>query len=269
MDELSTDTLTPAPHHLWLHLTHETDAPSSQAESARFSTHAPAWHSGIESQPSPHPAVGSLLMLLLVGCTVLLAFNHRTCRRFATSFLQSLLITRRRSNSFDDTTAGESRIMLMMMGLTCLLEGIVLYIAAGRSHDTQLTLHGSTQLALAAAIGVTTAYYFFQTVAYNTVGYVFASTEDRRLFVRAFHSSQTLLGVTLLIPTMVMLFYPATTFAMIAIAAVLYFTARITFIWVGFRIFYNNFASLLYFILYLCTLEIVPLLQIYRIAVSI
>ncbi|WP_367617564.1 DUF4271 domain-containing protein, partial [uncultured Duncaniella sp.] len=31
-----------------------------------------------------------------------------------------------------------------------------------------------------------------------------------------------------------------------------------------FRLFYDNFGSLLYFILYLCTLEIVPLVLIYR-----
>lgn len=271
MDEQVIDTIAPSPtpHHLWLHLAHETDAPAAQTELARYSTCAPAWHSGVEPQSAPRQAVGSLLMLLLVACAVLLAFNNRTCRRFVSTFTQSLLITRRRSNAFDDNTANESRTMLLMIGFTCLLEGIVLYVLAGQSRGLQLTLNGSSQLALAAVVGVTAAYYLFQTVAYNTVGYVFTNGEDRRLLVRAFHSSQALMGLTLLIPTLIMLFYPASTSLMIGIAIALYLAARIAFIWVGFRIFYNNFASLLYFILYLCTLEIVPLLQVYRIATTL
>ncbi|MCH5320108.1 MAG: DUF4271 domain-containing protein, partial [Paramuribaculum sp.] len=41
-------------------------------------------------------------------------------------------------------------------------------------------------------------------------------------------------------------------------AMVLYVLARIMFIVKGFRIFYTNSASIVYFILYLCSLEIVP-----------
>ncbi|MDE6169760.1 MAG: DUF4271 domain-containing protein, partial [Duncaniella sp.] len=48
-------------------------------------------------------------------------------------------------------------------------------------------------------------------------------------------------------------------------AVVFYFLTRILFICKGFRLFYDNFGSLLYFILYLCTLEIVPLVLIYRV----
>ena len=269
MDEQLTDTLPAAQPHLWLHLSHETDAPASQTEAARFNTTAPAWHSGVRPQDAPRPAVGSMLMLLLVTCAVLLALSHRTCRRFFSSFTQSLLVTRRRSNAFDDTTANEGRTMMMMIGLTCLLEGILLYVTVSHSHSAPLTLNGSTQPALAAVTGLTIAYYLFQTIAYNTVGYVFAPAEDRRLLVRSFHSSQALMGMTLLIPTLIMLFYPASAPAMTIIAVALYFMARIAFIWIGFRIFYNNFASLLYFILYLCTLEIVPLVQVYRIAAMI
>ncbi|MDE6655263.1 MAG: DUF4271 domain-containing protein [Muribaculaceae bacterium] len=37
----------------------------------------------------------------------------------------------------------------------------------------------------------------------------------------------------------------------------------------GFRIFYHKIWSLLYFILYLCTLEIVPLIILYLTALSL
>ncbi|MBP3590263.1 MAG: DUF4271 domain-containing protein, partial [Muribaculaceae bacterium] len=49
----------------------------------------------------------------------------------------------------------------------------------------------------------------------------------------------------------------------------IYVSARLIFIIKGFKIFYNGFISLIYFILYLCTLEIVPLICIGGIALDI
>ena len=46
---------------------------------------------------------------------------------------------------------------------------------------------------------------------------------------------------------------------MAATGIVLYIIARVIFICKGFIVFYDNFYSLLYFILYLCTLEIAPI----------
>ena len=76
------------------------------------------------------------------------------------------------------------------------------------------------------------------------------------------NASQMLLGVVLTVPTLVALFYPGVSGVMLAIAAGLYILSRICYISKGFRIFYNNFPSLLYFILYLCTLEIIPVITI-------
>ncbi|MDE5596138.1 MAG: DUF4271 domain-containing protein, partial [Muribaculaceae bacterium] len=41
------------------------------------------------------------------------------------------------------------------------------------------------------------------------------------------------------------------------------------FIWKGFSIFYNNIFSLVYFILYLCALEIIPLIYVFQLALLI
>ena len=64
------------------------------------------------------------------------------------------------------------------------------------------------------------------------------------------------------------IFYPSTTLWMLEIGLLVYFVARIMFIVKGIRIFYNKITSILYFILYLCTLEIIPLILVYKCSVS-
>jgi len=46
---------------------------------------------------------------------------------------------------------------------------------------------------------------------------------------------------------------------MLLVAAGLYICARLVFICKGFRIFYGNLSSIVYFLLYLCAVEMVPL----------
>ncbi|MGM9811684.1 MAG: DUF4271 domain-containing protein [Muribaculaceae bacterium] len=43
----------------------------------------------------------------------------------------------------------------------------------------------------------------------------------------------------------------------------IYFVCRLIYIIKGFRIFFNNFTSIFYFILYLCSGEIIPLIAVY------
>lgn len=53
---------------------------------------------------------------------------------------------------------------------------------------------------------------------------------------------------------------------MAVIGGVMYLMVRVMFIYKGFRIFYINSFSLVYFILYLCTLEIAPVLMFVKLA---
>ena len=58
--------------------------------------------------------------------------------------------------------------------------------------------------------------------------------------------------------TFAILIFPAFVKTGLIMAIILYFLARIIVIYKAFRIFFNNLQSLLYFILYLCSVEIVP-----------
>ena len=112
------------------------------------------------------------------------------------------------------------------------------------------------------------AFYLLQIITYWCVGYAFTTSSGRKMWLRGFYAVQTFLGFGLAIPALVTVFYPDAARLAVTIGAILYIFSRIVFISKGFRIFYQNYWSLLYFILYLCTLEITPLVIIYRTAAS-
>jgi len=254
----------PAPRQL--HLYHETDAPTSAADRALCSRGCVAWTGGVEPEARPVWAGSDAgVMVAMLLCLVLMSFNYRNFLRLVHNFGETLLKGTRRGNAFDDSTANESRSLLLMLLQTCVLEGVALYIAvvlgAGVAGRGPVALYIGVFTALAVM------YYMVQLGAYATVAYVFAPHGCVGYFLRSFNTSQALMGAMMMLPTLAMLFNPAWSAAMLVVIVGLYVVARLLFVRTGFSIFYHNFSSLLYFFLYLCTLEIVPLLVVYRAAV--
>lgn len=111
--------------------------------------------------------------------------------------------------------------------------------------------------------------YDFQLTACNVVGYAFTTDSGRRQWNKGFIASQALLGIVLTPVAAAALFFPEDSTMVFVVAAAAYIAARVTFIAKGFRLFYDNFLSLLYFILYFCTLEIAPVAALYLISINI
>ena len=92
---------------------------------------------------------------------------------------------------------------------------------------------------------------------------MFADSASCKLWVRGYNVSAAISGIVLIYPTFIATFYPETTNAMIITALILFILIKSLFVIKGMRIFYDKIYSLLYFILYLCTLEIIPLIFVY------
>ncbi|MDE6527500.1 MAG: DUF4271 domain-containing protein [Muribaculaceae bacterium] len=235
---------------------HETEAPTSARDREAYTSHTPAWALGKEGATRPvTPGADSGILALLVGVMVLLGLNMGHVRRVFRTLPQDLLSVRRRTNLFDEHTGNEWRVIILLILVTCVMEGLLLFMWLDADHPQSTS-------GMLRAVGAFTclggAYYLFQLAACATVGYVFTDPVSAGLWRRGLNASQVMLGLALTIPTLVALFYPETTGKMLIVAAGLYLLSRICYISKGFRIFYINFPSLLYFILYLCTLEIIP-----------
>jgi hypothetical protein len=205
----------------------------------------------------------SMIITVLMGMFLLLAFSFKHFRRLFNNYIQELWSVRNRANVFDEHTANETRVLVLLILQLCMFSAILLYSWL----NIQSPLPPERQVPdLAIVTGIMVAYYVFQLVAYNLVGFTFSDNLGRKHWIQGFNASQSLLALASAVPTLVIIFYPDASMPMLYLAAGLYIVARLIFISKGFRIFYSNIGSLLYFILYLCTLEIIPTIIVYAAA---
>lgn len=225
----------------------------------------PAWTRGHDGNsrimhPAGHSVVLGVLALLFIAC--MLTYSH--FGRALTASVRDLWSVRRRQNAFDESTVGRRRVQTLLAIQFVAYCGVLLYAAVlpGPCTDAARALHNTLTL-----MGLAGAYYLFQLAAYSTVGYAFAPDPAKaRQWLDGFNASQGLAGLILALPTLGLVFYPDAAAYMLLAAAVVYIAARLVFIGKGFRIFYTGPASLVYFILYLCTLEIVPAVAVFAAA---
>ena len=215
----------------------------------------------VQAQPfarSPLHDTPSMALLLTGVLAVTLCYH--TGYKYIENFFHYMFSTRRRENLFEDHTVNETSILAALIANTCIVEGFIVYFAVqllwpgfADSLKSQVFIH------IAAFSGMAVGFFLIQWLVYKVMGYTFTDQTGSRLWIDGFKSSQSLLGLVLLPVLVLLMLYPAHGKVLLAVAAALYFSARLIFIFKGFRIFYSNLSSILYFLLYLCAVEIVPL----------
>lgn len=211
--------------------------------------------------PSPlrSPVVMGLMMLVAMAVVL----SYRTGYKYLENFVRNMFSTRRRENLFDDHTVNETKILTALIGLSCVMQGFALMVGVSLAVPSLASgILRSPALSLGLGAAVVLVYYLLQLIVYHVLGYVFTDSISTRLWIDGFKATQSLLGLLLLPVIGVMLLKPELSTPMLLVAAGLYICARLVFICKGFRIFYGNLSSIVYFILYLCSLEIVPLVML-------
>lgn len=223
------------------------------------------WESGMVPVNRPETAATNSGMAAIIMAMLLLTV---LCMRQSGRLLKAMYddITRNRHDrhDLDERTPAQSRLIAIFATQACVYGGILL-LAYVRTSGTAIPVMAGCGLLIALCL----LYFVFQLFAYDTVGYAFTDAEHRRSWLRAFTATQSFLGFALLPVAIITVFYPEAGQWPLMVSAICYIIARLAFIIKGFRIFYHNFGSLLYFILYLCTLEIIPPLIVFIIAVRV
>ena len=201
------------------------------------------------------PSMALLLMGLLA-----VALSYHTGYKYIENFFHYMFSTRRRENLFEDHTVNETKILIALIANTCITEGFLIYFAVQLLRPAlAASLQASVFPHVAAYCGIAAGFYIIQWMVYKVLGYTFSDKVGSKLWLDGFKASQSFLGLMLLPVLVLVMLYPAHGKLLLSIGAILYIVARLIFIYKGFRIFYSNLTSILYFILYLCAVEIVPL----------
>ncbi len=237
------------------------NAPLDSTAILQSTTVIDTWNLGMTpcNRPEEHqPASG--IVALLIALMAIIAFESQQLRHILSNLDTDLLGVRRRVNAFDSHTASESRTIGVLILLSCVVQAIILAVFTGGNQTV------SDFPLLCKFIALTIGYYFFQWCAYRVVGFAFTDNINTVQWLKGFNLQQAILGLALLLPAIFVLYYHQASVIPVFVAIFLYIVARITFLCKGFRIFYNGLPSLVYFILYLCALEIIPVILVIKTA---
>ncbi len=208
-------------------------------------------HSPLHDTPS--------MALLLTGLLAV-ALCYHTGYKYIENFFHYMFSTRRRENLFEDHTVNETSILAALIANTCIIEGFIIFLAVQLLRPAlAASLQASVFPHIATYCGLAAGFYIVQWMVYKLIGYTFTDKVGSKLWLDGFKASQSLLGLLLLPVLVLLMLYPTHGKLLLVIAATLYIVARLIFIYKGFRIFYGNMTSIVYFILYLCAVEIVPI----------
>lgn len=212
---------------------------------------------GMPSLPSGVHNPDSVILTILLAMFVVMGINTPHLRHIVSTFFSDLISRRQRANIFDEhSTAADTRILLLMLIQTSVMEGILL---AGwcAGNDS-----GAYVLNTALLSGIAVAFNTFSYVACATIGYVFTSPQNAGQWRHTLNASQGVLGIGLLIPAAASAIWPGNPVWIYAVGLAMYILVRICYVFKGFSFFYRNTLSSFYFILYLCALEIIPVIAV-------
>lgn len=203
--------------------------------------------------PSNDPVLRVMVWALIIPALIFLPSVVRLWGKFVTSL----------SRHDEKLPAAErtltDRLAQIIAGLLCcMMWGVLLYCVAFKMRGGNLALEPGIGVGLTAAGAVVCG--LIQFIGYRVVGFAFSTPSNTVVWIRSLAVNIAMLGYWMIIPALGAMFYPAMAYSMLWFGGGLFLLFRIA-LWIKcFRIFYDSPFSIVYFFLYLCTLETVPLM---------
>ena len=221
-----------------------------------------------EIEPAPQRPEGNTgVSFILSGLFLILlviALRYRNNVKYVVTMVRNLVETRTRQNVFDDTVRETSLIVLLNI-LLFGSAGIVMWVVY-QFYNPESVATVSKPVGMLIAMALAAVYSLFMWMSYICVGWVFSDRSHAMLWVRGYAAGQALIAPIIFLTALVGLCRPETSLEVGIVSAAVFILAKLAFIWKGYRIFFNQFSSWVLFLCYLCSLEIVPLILCYRIA---
>lgn len=205
-----------------------------------------------------------IIILLILTFSFFSVSYHRGAK-YLHYTLKSIFKVNARGNMFDETTINENQLKMSLLATTFVTEGITIYYAW---IDDMVTNSNYMLLAVALCIITCLLYYLLQRAVYNVLGNIFSDKQQTQLFDESFTAVNLLIGLFFTPMVLLMIFAPNMAQIAVNICFIIYILSRLIIIYKGVRIFSLQLYGLLYLILYLCALEITPILLIKRAVIN-
>jgi hypothetical protein len=208
---------------------------------------------------SEWPVVQNGLFFLFLFIFFVTAFLLGSNRHLFASMLHGLFREQEKGGAFPEIIHNEFVGKLTLCLQTVLTASIIVYCILSRvlplpfeSTSHFLYLLGGTIVCLIVAL-------LYKFLTYFLIEYIFFSKEDAQLWNSQYFAIISLSGVVLFLPAM-LIFYWTTAFHVCLYASLFYLLfIKVLMVYKIYTIFFHQKSPLLYFILYLCGQELLPL----------
>jgi hypothetical protein len=213
---------------------------------------------------SEWPLAQNGVFILFLFCSFISMQLFGAGRKLLSSMLYSLFREKDRQSIFSETVDNEliSKIFLCLQ--TVILISILVYCTF--AHEWYLKFETVTQLfrllgGTALLIIVFLLYKFLSNIVISSI---FFEQENVHLWNDNFFSIMSLSGLVLFIPALLMFYVPEAFYFCFYFSLAFFLFVEILTFYKIFVIFFHHKSVLLYFILYLCAQELVPLYLSYK-----
>jgi hypothetical protein len=184
--------------------------------------------------------------------------------KFLVSMVSILFRNKERHSIFYETVAYESLHKLLLSFQTILLFSIILYCLAIHEQYLLITSFAQMFLFIGKNALILSLFFLYKFLTYSLAGIVFFKKETVRQWNDDFFSLISLNGIFLYFPVLI-LFYVESAYSFCIHLIGFYLVFIVFFIFYKlYTLFFHHKRLFLYFILYLCTQEIIPLYLVYR-----
>lgn len=237
---------------------------SMQQVAADSIRHIAAMPSGFVGKPLPetlntNPIVTISILILFLLFGFVLSYG----RKMILETTKDFFYLKERSSIFIDSSANALRLKISFMLIS--LGSIGFFLFSIYFKDDTITAFNEKLLYLSLFIFITLGFLAFKFFVFKALSYIFFDKNTTSIFIRGYFTIIFGLGIALS-PVVIGLIYTPKSFFIIflSVGLLLFFIAFILILYKIIQIFLDNFYSLFYIMLYLCTLEILPVLIVLK-----
>lgn len=216
----------------------------------------PRGYLGVSHPSLPHNedwVFGTLLVLFF-----LLVFSLMSSAGFVSETLSSFFQVKDRTSIFSKTTINDFKIRfflsLFSIGVFSLYAHYALFVP-----DTEFSFN-TFLLVLAATL----LFFGLKSLLFELIGYVFFDNKSLRMGKESYYNIISILGI-FLFPLLILHIYAPDNlhYAVGIVSVIVCISGVILVIFKVFQIFFHKIVASFYILLYLCTLEFLPLIALY------
>lgn len=202
-----------------------------------------------------------LLVVLILGFVVLdvLACRDKSVLRHQLSWVTDT----RNARTFESVLVVYPWIKPLLLVQMFLFAGLTIFCLideAPAAHLRQLFTQPGVLARLALSIALPLAWFLLQSMLFNWFCYLYGMREKRTIMNRSYQATFIVLAPFAMLLFIGLLAGWISSQSALVLLIALFILSQFSYIFSGIKIFYDGFGSLFFIIVYLCTLEIAPLL---------